>query len=217
MIQFSVLSTGWRCADTIDRCIKSVQTQTYKNLSHRWKEDGENKNRKGKMYNFYHLAKQIPNDHVICDLDLDDYIEPNALSVVAKAYEDNPELLATHGSYRMESGRHARFNGKYNSDKFRGLPWRGTHLKTFKASLFHKIKTESFKGPPGGGWLMVCADLAIMFPILEMSGLDRIKFVKEPIYAYNDLSDFNDHKTQREMQSRVEKWLRSRKPYGRAF
>jgi len=216
MVRFEVLSTGYRCDDTIDRCIKSVQEQTYQNVTHRWKVDGEGKERFGKMFNFFNLAKQVPGDHVICDLDLDDHLEPDALETVAKEYEANPNLLmTTYGSYRMESGRPARFNGAYTSDKFRGLAWRGTHLKTFKASLFHKIKIESFKGPPDGGWLMVCADLAMMWPMMEIAGLDRIKFIDKPIYIYNDLSDLNDHKTQGAMQKRVEKWLRSRKPYKR--
>ena len=215
MVKFAVISTGWHCEDVMDRCIESVQKQTYGTLGHTWKLDGEGKDRLGKMFNFYQHSQQLQDDHVICDLDLDDQLEPDALETVAKEYEANPDLLMTYGSYRMESGRPAKFNGAYTSENFRGLPWRGSHLKTFKASLFHRIRVNDLKGPPDGNFIMSGADMAMMYPMMEMAGLDRMKFIDKPIYIYNDLNPLNDHKTDPELQKRIEKWLRSRKPYRR--
>jgi len=231
MVRFYIVSTGWKCERTLDRCLDSVDNQTYKNWTHNitideggdW--DYEEKTSKrtvfkslqrgGKMLNYILATNHVRGDTVICDLDLDDQLEPDALEIVAKEYEANPNLLMTYGSYTMESGRPARFNGPYESEKFRGLPWRGSHLKTFKASLFHRIKPNDFKGPPDGNWIMSGADMAMMYPMLEMAGLDRIKFIDKPIYIYNDLNPLNDHKTDPALQKRIERWLRSRRPYKR--
>jgi len=215
MVNFQIISCGWKCEDTIKRCIESVEAQTYKEWDHDYVVDEDDKGRFGKMKNFYYLAHSAKPDNIICDLDLDDTIPPDALETVARVYEEHPETLLTHGSYRMESGKPARFNGPYQDEKFRAAPWRGTHFKTFKASLFHRIKINDFKGPPDGNWLMSGADMAFMLPMLEMAGLDRIKYISKEIYVYNDLSPLNDHKTAPALQKRVEKYLRNKKPYRR--
>jgi len=242
MIKFHIISTGWKCEDTIQKCMHSVKMQDYnRNLVyHSIIQDGCGHivktptivvdhqtggtpwgrwvvmhRRFGKLYNFHLAAQEAEPTDIIGDLDLDDTLPPDALETVARVYEEHPETLLTHGSYRMESGKPARFNGPYEDEKFRAAPWRGTHFKTFKASLFHRIKTNDFKGPPDGGWLMSGADMAMMLPMLELAGLDRIKYIDKEIYVYNDISPLNDHKTDPELQKTVERYLRKKKPYRR--
>lgn len=212
MVKFHVISTGWRIEDRlIDRCISSVENQSYRSFTHDCCVDEEGNARFGKMRNFYYMAQDDHGD-VIVDLDLDDYLEPNALEIVAKEYESNQNLLMTYGSYKNESGKPARFNGLYRSNNFRGTKWRGAHLRTFKASLFKRIKPRDLKDR-SGRWVMVCADMAMFYPMAEMSGLDRIKFIDKPIHVYNDLNPLNDHKTQGAEQKRIEKLLRKRPRY----
>ena len=234
MINFLILTTGYKCEDTIQRCVESVDEQSYKYWHHLicldnvgYKDDIEfledrtfigSAARKGKMFNFAKAMLMVHNlsspcSWIVIDLDADDYLEPNALEILAEIYQD-PNIWATHGSYRMLSGRKARFNGEYKNDNFRVQKFLGTHLKSFRAPLFYKIKPKDFKGRDGK-WLMTASDLAIMFPILEMSGLDRIKYVPDVIYNYNDLSDLNDHKVDPEGQKRIEKIIRKRPRYKR--
>ena len=232
-VKFHIISTGWKCEDTGNKCADSVDYQTYENWRHAVFIDGFGKNaiqkypdnkrfvlyeaeRYGKMRNFYKAYLPMKDtDSIICDLDLDDYLEPDALETVARVYEEHPETLVTHGSFRMLSGRKPSFNGPYETDNFRQEKWKASHFKTFRASLFHRIKINDFKGPPDGNWLMSGADLAMMYPMLEMAGLDRIKYINKPIYVYNDLSDLNDHKTDPGLQKTVERYLRRQKPYRR--
>jgi len=234
---FKIISTGWNCRDTIDRCIKSVDEQSYRDIEHLLVIDDASgsperfemnanfqskirrtltyqKGRKGKMYNFtQQLATLNPSDDdIIVDLDLDDYLLPHALEIVNNAYERWPELLLTYGSYITESGRPERFNGIYKSNAFRSQRWKASHLKTFKYKLFKNIHKKDLKGKDGR-CLKVCADMAMMFPMLEMAGLNRIYFNEVPIYVYNDISKYNDHKTQGEEQKRVEKYLRAKARY----
>lgn len=234
MINFLIISCGYKCKDTIQKCIDSVDGQSYNNWHHLitidnvgYKDDIEflekrtfvgSAARKGKMFNFakaMHMAHNLssPCPRIVIDLDADDYVDADALEILAEIYKD-PNVWATHGSYRMLSGRPSRFNGEYKTDNFRGQKFLGTHLKSFRAPLFYKIKTKDFKGRDGK-WLMTASDMAIMFPVMELAGLDRIKYVPEVIYNYNDLSDLNDHKVDPEGQKRIEKIIRKRPRYKR--
>ena len=52
-----------------------------------------------------------------------------------------------------------------------------------------------------------------MFPMLEMAGKEKIRFVEKPLYIYNDMSELNDHKVSPSDQIDTDKWLRAQKPY----
>lgn len=234
MINFLIISCGFKCEDTIQRCIESVDGQSYDNWHHLiyldnvgYKDDAEyfeertfvgSAARKGKMLNFVNAMNRAKNlssplPRIVIDLDADDYLEPNALEILNEIYQD-PNIWATHGSYKMLSGRPARFNGEYKNNNFRGSRWRASHLKSFRAPLFYKIKLRDFKNR-ANQWLMTSSDMAIFFPILEMCGLDRIRYVPDIIYNYNDLSDLNDHKVVPADQKRNEKQLRRKPAYKR--
>lgn len=230
-----VICTGWRCEEYVDRCLNSILDQEFNGDNHvlRYCIDefcggnllassvGNKKTfndisnmshlvRLGKLKNFISMINNVhPNlEDIICDVDLDDYLLPGALQTVLDAYEENPNLLLTYGSYCMESGRAARFNGEYKNSDFRGSKWLASHLKTFKYKLYREIKFRDLHGP-GGNYFMTAADLAIMIPMLEMAGLDRIKHIKKCIYCYNDLNPLNDHKVHGEEQKRNERYIRN--------
>jgi len=236
---FKIISTGWKCDKTIDRCMDSVEAQTHRDAQHYVVIDdaGGNtvkfdikdaaekriprlityrKGRRGKMYNFVQCleggARPPADDDIIVDLDLDDWLLPRALEVVQNAYDRWPELLLTYGSYITVSGRPARFNGHYKTDDFRMQRWKASHLKAFKYKLFGQIKKKDLKGKDGR-YLMVCADMAMMFPMMEMAGLKRIYYNEVPIYVYDDTSTYNDHKMQFNEQKRIEKYIRSKARY----
>ena len=40
----------------------------------------------------------------------------------------------------------------------------------------------------------VAGDLAFMWPMIEMSGLEHFKFIDEVLYVYNESNPINDHK-----------------------
>lgn len=191
-----------------------VHKEKYRSVKNNF--DNMTLKRYGKMVNFINgIARLKPSDEdIIVDVDLDDYLEMGALYTVAAEYDRNPDLVLTYGSYRCESGKAAVFNGEYQSDRFRQVRWKASHLKTFKYKLFKKIRVGDFKGKNGKPF-MTCADVAMMFPMLEMAGLDRIKHIKECLYCYNDLNPVNDHKIAKQDQERTVKYLRSLPPYKR--
>lgn len=237
-IKFLIVSCGYQCENTIQKCIDSVDMQSYENMEHWIAIDGgirmgqriiewPNKKRRmywpnkkyGKMKNFYDIMDNyadiylVNNNLVVIDLDADDYLEPNAMKNLSEIYE-NENIWATHGSYKCLSGKPGRFAASYTNDNFRGTSWKGSHLKSFRAPLFYNIKPRDLKDR-SGNWVQICADMAFFLPILEMAGLDRVKFVPDILYNYNDLSPLNDHKVAGEEQKRIEHIIRKRKPYRR--
>ena len=69
------------------------------------------------------------------------------------------------------------------NNSIRKFKWVTTHLRTFYAGLFKKIKLEDLL--MDGEFFPRCADLSTMFPMIEMAGY-HIKFIPEVLYLYND-------------------------------
>ncbi len=164
---------------------------------------------------------KIKDDDIIVLIDGDDRLfDEWALVEIFKAHRSG--AWVTYGSYVTKSELEAK-NGrvkycKLHRDGYRGnenyrkLPWRASHLKTFRYGLYRRLKQDWFKGPDGEP-LRVCSDLALMFPILEMAGKEHVRHIHLPLYIYNDMSEFNDHKVRGEEQKNVEMWLRMQEPY----
>ena len=89
--------------------------------------------------------------------------------------------------------------------------WNFSHLKTFKFELFRQIKKEDFLDIDGK--FMKCTyDLALMFPIAEMSG-GKFKFIEDILYVYNNDNPININKIIIEEQARICKLIRNRNVY----
>ena len=71
------------------------------------------------------------------------------------------------------------------------MPWVTSHLRTFKRGLWRFIKDEDMKDTTGKYYSMAW-DMAIMYPLLEMAGLQKIKFIDRIMYVYNDVNPLND-------------------------
>lgn len=175
-----------------------------------------------KGYNFLlgaEMETDLTDKYVIVLLDADDWFkDENSLGIVAKYYQDNPDLLLTHGSYETYPLGLKTLNRPYTRLDFkRGIRktrWKASHLRTFKYKLFKQIKPESLRDP-SGNYLDSIPDLALMFPMLEMAGYDRIKYIPEIVYVYNRENQFNYDKIFKRKQKQDEMILRSMEPYGR--
>ena len=92
--------------------------------------------------------------------------------------------------------------------------WSGCHLKTVKYKLFKRIKYEDILDPQGEP-LQVNGDMAVMVPIFEMAGFDRVKRINEILYVYNHSTPFMDEKCKKDEQLRIRAYLESKPPYER--
>lgn len=237
-----VLIVGGPVEYYIDRCLKSLVLQIhtdweaqvvldpFKDASYEkalnWQSD------KLKVHRNEHRLTALPNlllatkmlnpsdDDILVTLDADDWLyDIKALQTVASYYEKNPELLLTHGSWEAYPFPNANTNNApYTEEEFKGnirkLPWRASHLRTFKYKLWKKVRDEDLRDAQGN-YYESAWDLAMMWPMLEMAGYHRVKFVPEKLLVYNMENPSADTKLRVKQQMYYTEYLARKTPYGR--
>lgn len=154
------------------------------------------------QYDAVNLCKPDDED-VIIIVDGDDWLHGNnALSLLAKYYSD-PNIWMTYGSYReFPSGRVPKHINipipkGYN---FRKGRWLTSHLRTCKYFLFKNIFVEDLKSKQTKEFYTVSGDCAVVKPIIEMAGLEHVKYIKDILYVYNTSNPIGDGKVHRTLQ-----------------
>ena len=128
--------------------------------------------------NFFEVVRSLPPDSIVCCLDGDDWLaHPDVLAGIEAIYDIWPSTLVTYGSFVFADGRPG-FAAPVQWPP-RQHAWTATHLKTFKAGLYQKIRPEDILSFP------LARDLAMMFPLLEMAGPERSVFNPTIDYVYN--------------------------------
>jgi len=178
-------------------CGRSVEEQTLH--AQHWIRFGPPK---AALENVYEMVHDLPADKIVVWLDGDDTLAtPYALSVVAAMYED-PNTWMTYGQFMWRDGR-VGFARQARLEELlhpRTSQWIFTHLKTFRAGLFHRIDVGDLR--KDGAWLEP-TDMPVMFPMLEMSGPDHIRFCPNILSVYNGNGGDKNH----------EDYVRSLPPY----
>lgn len=167
------------------------------------------------------IASQPADEDVICLLDGDDFLfRKNSLSIVNDLYDSN--TLLTYGQYIWPNGMigHCIPYTKESFSRLRNGGYWASHLRTFKFKLYKEILNQDpdlncFKDS-SGNFFKTCYDIAIMTPLMEMAGFDRIKFNPHPIYYYR-IHETNDHAVDGAGQKRDEKELFAKAPFKQVF
>lgn len=85
-----------------------------------------------------------------------------------------------------------------------------SHLKTFYAGLFQKIRFEDFQ--IDGHFFDCASDVAMMIPMAEMAGV-HCRHIQDVLYIYNQVSLINDDKIRFERQIACRDEICKRPPY----
>ncbi len=178
----------------------------------------KNERRKLKVENFYHAVHTYcDDDDIVIDYDGDDWLaHPDVLSIINQIYED-PEVWITYGSYvnwpKPLGCCCEQISQEFiDNNSYRYKRWMASHLKSFYAWLFKKIRPESLQFQ--GQFFDMAGDLAFMFPMLEMAG-GRFKFVPDVLYIYNTGNPLNDCKKNRKRQFFLDSVIRGKPRYER--
>jgi glycosyltransferase involved in cell wall biosynthesis len=148
-----------------------------------------NKERKGKLLNVYEGINSCKPNEIIVFVDGDDFLaHKNVLLHLSNIYKD-PNVWVTYGQFRYYPSFIKGFakqipDSIIEQNKIRNYRWVTTHLKTFYAGLFHKIKKEDFMY--NGQFFFCNEDQAYMKAMIEMAG-KHSKFIDEVIYVYNNI------------------------------
>jgi len=175
-----------------------------------------NKKHCGAMANHYKAVYMSPDDAIIVHLDGDDWLaHNNVLQRINKEYS-NPNVWLTYGQFQSypdnQKGYCRPFPDKIvHNNLFRKYTWVSTHLRTFYAWLFKKIKKDDLLY--NNQFVPVACDLAFMFPMLEMARNGHIKCITDILYTYNRATPFNDRKIHLPLVETIEKYIRKKPRY----
>jgi hypothetical protein len=167
-----------------------------------------------KIANVHAAIAPLPPDAIVVRLDGDDYLpHPKCLEVVKRAHDDGAWM--TWGSFVFADGRAGTAAAMGAGEDPRTTPYRITHIKTYRAGLFQRIKEEDLKRD--GEWLLHATDMAEALPIYEMCPPERRRYLAEILYVYDLGSSFEWSATEAELAREQEdvRYVRSRRPYAR--
>lgn len=237
--RFTVITTCYNCEKWIKNCIESVGNQEYKNWDMIIIDDGStdltkqiiddyiitqpqikcihNEKNNGRALENIIFAIKTSNaddENIIISLDGDDWLSNNyVMTYLDNIYKDS-QILITYGQFEPLSHEYHNYCKPiidiktYRKTGF----WVTSHLRSFKKKLFNKIKDEDLKDE-NGKYYKTAWDLAFMFPMLEMAGEKRSKFIPDVLYIYNDKNELNDMKKRPQEQLSTEQKLRNKPSY----
>ena len=175
-----------------------------------------NKTRLGAMENLYHSIHTADPHSIVVTLDGDDQLaDREVFQTVVEAYAD-PEVWITYGSFSWEP------------DGVRGgcvpLPeevlvhasirkftaWVTSHLRTFYAALFQKIKKEDLM--VNGKFFEITYDVAMYLPMIEMASPNHVRYLDRILYLYNYTNPISDSR-RRDFQLATDRYIRTLPPY----
>ncbi|MDA1194387.1 MAG: glycosyltransferase family A protein [Planctomycetota bacterium] len=168
-----------------------------------------------------------PED-VIVTLDGDDWLaHDGVLDVLEQVYRD-PEVWLTYGSHRRWKNRLLHRLGLKvkrgiareippaiaRAGYFRQYEFVSSHLRSFKRFLWDGIRDEDLRDDDGQYW-QAAPDHAFMFPLLEMAGAERIRYLEEMLYVYNNSNPLSEHRSIPDAQLLAACKMRAKEPYAR--
>lgn len=213
----TILTTTYNCENFVERCILSIMSQRFKDFKCFITDDLSTDNtvnkikdvikdderfvlieNHSKMYqpgNYDQIIRwrALDGNETCVEVDGDDWLpNPNVFTKIDEIYKDE-NVWMTSGSFKYHDGRQG-FNRPITSvDNIRRSNFTLSHLRTWKSWLWKKIEVADLKDSTGNYW-NVAGDLAFMWPMIEMSGLEHFKFIDEILYVYNESNPINDHK-----------------------
>ena len=152
--------------------------------------------RVGAMENLYNAIHTADPHSVVVTLDGDDSLaDKDVFQTVVDTYAD-PEVWLTYGSYCYDPGG-VRGVGEPIPEEvlakasIRRYPdWITSHLRTFRAQLFHRIQKKDLMVQ--GRFFEIAWDVAIMMPMIEMASPSHIRYIDRILYLYNYINPLSD-------------------------
>jgi len=150
-------------------------------------------------------------------LDGDDWFpNDNVLTRLNEVYSGE-DVWLTYGQYTNHPMGGVGVAAPYpqsiiESNSVRSYTWGASHLRTFYAWLFKKIKKDDLMRD--GIFFPMTWDFGMMFPMLEMAG-KHSKYLSDILYVYNMENPINDHKVNVRLQQDLDRHIRGLSRYQR--
>ncbi len=213
----TILTTAYNCEAFIEKSLYSIMSQQFKDFkcyifddlstdktTSKVKEiikdddrfvliENQKKLYQPGNYDLVIRHMNLPDDEVCVEVDGDDWLpHSKVFSFINDLYKQG-NVWMTSGSFTYHNGRPGFASPPTTIENLRQQAFTLSHLRTWKSWLWKKIDENDLKDSSGEYW-SVAGDLAFMFPMLEMSGLEHFRFISEKLYIYNESNPLNDHK-----------------------
>jgi hypothetical protein len=126
-----------------------------------------------------------------------------------------------YGQSQWTDGRRG-FASAYSAEEFKNIrksPFRVSHLRTFRAGLYQKIKEQdsefSCMKDSSGEFYKMTYDVGIMFPMLEMAGVEKVAFNDTILYIYNRNNPISDDKVNQQLQWDIHTEISNKKSFNK--
>lgn len=165
------------------------------------------------------IHRFVPDDSVVVILDGDDRLaHPRVLRFLDRIYSARDRAIwMTYGQFLQincgQRGWCVAYPEKVIAEhQFREFVHLPSHLRTFYAALFKRIKKRDLCDA-SGRFLDMSGDVAMMLPMAEMAARGHIQFVPEILYLYNDENPISDHQVDWDRQGQLNKYVRALPKY----
>ena len=167
------------------------------------------------LYNLYTQIHASRKGSIIVTLDGDDALAgTEVLTKLNQAYQDS-ECWLTVGSY-MQNDNYIVVSPIVSEGFWEGnirkSPWSFSHLRTFRRELFCKIDKKDLLDLDGR-FFSCTFDRAMMYPMVEMAGKDRVKLINDILYIYNRKNPISVDRVHRYDQLRIESLVSNKTQY----
>lgn len=229
---FTIVITGMNNGASVAKTLNSVFNQNYDNFRVIYVDDAsddgsfdlvrdlvldsprlgqvnlvQNEKRLGPLANLYRAVQTCSAEEIVVVLNGEDWLAHEWVLQRLNAYYADPDLWLTYGQYCDFPTYQLGNCREMKEGKVRNLPFLASHLKTFYAGLFKKVKESDLIYQ--GKFLPSCGELAYMIPMMEMAQ-NHFHFISEILYITNRQVVV---KEDRELQMRCEKAIRSLDSY----
>lgn len=177
----------------------------------------KNATRRGALHNLYTMIHMCPDDAIIATLDGDDWFPDNQVLQRLNNTYSSHDVWLTYGQFQLYPSKIRGWASPMpdyivENNAFRDFQHLPTHLRTFYAWLFKKIKLQDLLYL--GKFYPMTWDMAMMFPMIEMAG-ERHQFISDIMYIYNDANSISDHHVSRQLQAYLAQIIKKKTRYKR--
>ena len=236
-----IITPFYNPGEFLETCVNTLMSQKYDNFKVLFVDDCstdgsfdklphdnekavviKNEIRKTALENIHDaIVNHCDPDDIVVLVDGDDWLpNKNVLSYINDFYNQN-DCWIMYGQANWTDGRRG-FASAYSAEEFKNIrksPFRVSHLRTFRAGLYQKIKEQdsefSCMKDSSGGFYKMTYDVAIMFPILEMAGVEKVAFNDTILYIYNRNNPISDDKVNQQLQWDIHTEISNKKSFNK--
>jgi len=164
---------------------------------------------------------ELNDDDIIVEVDGDDWLSSVFVLEYLNQIYQNPDIWMTHGQYQMyptgQVGGHwnAAINSEVDENNLHRVnPFPYSHLKSYKAWLYKKIRKEDLIDPKTQEIWKSAWDHALCIPMVEMAGKKHVHKCDDILYVLNRSDELqNEGKTRTNEQKECESRIRQMPKY----